>query len=151
MFTLYLLPDGCKVYNDNKHVLNMECSVEDIYTITADGSGYDFEWRRVGRRLIGEQKVRDIDIEGVSEGDKREKMLLEWKRTRSRNATYHALVKVLREVVNNATADRVEKLEKSKSQGNNDVQYTRVLLLINSLNATLVHICMHTCIYTQPL
>ena len=93
----------------------MEVSEEDIYTIT----GYDFEWMRLGRRLVGDQKVRDIDREGTSEGDKREKMLLEWKSTKSRDATYQALVKVLRDLQNNATADRVEELErKRRPQGN---------------------------------
>ena len=96
-------------------LLNMECSEEDIYTIT----GYEFDWRYVGRRLLRGQKVRDIDNEGGSERDKRDKMLLEWKRTKSRDATYQALVKVLRAIENNNTADRVEELErKSKSQSN---------------------------------
>ena len=95
----------------------MECSENDIYTIAE----YDFDWVRVGRRLklLSDQKVRDIDREGSSEGDKRETMLLEWKRTKSHDATYGKLVEVLRAVQNNATADRVEELERtSKSQGN---------------------------------
>ena len=94
----------------------MECSEEDIYAITE----YDFDWRRVGRRLIGDQKVREIDNDRGSEDDKREKMLLEWKRTKARDATYGALVKVLKDLKNNATADRVEELERKsrKSQGN---------------------------------
>ena len=92
----------------------MECSEDDIYTIT----GNDFDWRRVGRRLLGDQKVRDIDREGGSEGEKRENMLLQWKETKARDATYRALVKVLRDLDNNATADRVEELEeKSIAQG----------------------------------
>ena len=92
----------------------VECSEDDIYTI----SGYDFDWRRVGRRLLGDQKVRDIDREGGSEGEKRENMLLQWRRTKARDATYRALVKVLRELVNNATADHVEVLgEKRIAQG----------------------------------
>eukprot|EP00731_Ephydatia_muelleri_P002943 Em0001g2943a len=101
-------------------LLNMECSEEDIYTI----AGYDFDWVRVGRRLLSDQKVRDIDREGSSEGDKRETMLLEWKRTKSCNATYLALVKALRAIQNNATADRVEALEKSKSQASTSNQST---------------------------
>ena len=90
----------------------MECSEDDIYTI----AGYDFDWVRVGRRLIGNQQVRDIDRDGSSEGDKRETMLLEWKRTKSHDATYQALVKVLRAIRNNATADRIEEFT---LQGNN--------------------------------
>ena len=95
----------------------MECSENDIYTIT----GYDFDWRRVGRRLLGDQKVRDIDREGVSEGEKRENLLLKWKGANARDATYRALVKVLRDLDNNATADRVEELEEKRihvAQGN---------------------------------
>ena len=89
----------------------MECSEDDIYTI----AGYGFEWRRVGRRLIGEQKVKDIDNERVSEGDKREMALLEWKR---QGATFQKLVKVLRDLGDNATANRVEELmKKSRPQG----------------------------------
>ena len=86
----------------------LECIEEDIYAIV----GYDFDWRRVGRRLMCDQKVRDIDHEGGSEGEKKEKMLLEWKRTKSRDATYQALVKGLRAIENNATADQVEEFEK---------------------------------------
>eukprot|EP00731_Ephydatia_muelleri_P002687 Em0001g2687a len=96
----------------------MECSEEDMYKIT----GYQFDWRRVGRRLLSDQNVRDIDIEGGSEREKRDKMLIEWKRTKSRNATYQALVKELRAIGNNATADRVEELEwKNKQQDSNSM------------------------------
>ena len=99
----------------------MECREEDIYTIT----GYEFDWRRVGRRLLSDQKTRDIDREGGSEGDKREKMLLEWTRTKAHDATYGALVKVLRDLENNATADRVEELERKPrpSQGTTSTAY----------------------------
>ena len=62
----------------------MECSEEDIYTI----AGYGFDWRCAGRRLLNDQKVRDIGHEGGSEREKRDKVLLEWKRTKSSDATY---------------------------------------------------------------
>lgn len=91
----------------------MECSEEDILTI----AGYDFDWKRVGRRLIGVQKVTDIVNEGGSEGEKRENMLLEWKSTKSHDATYRALVNALKALDNNSTANRVEKLENSRLQG----------------------------------
>ena len=84
----------------------MQCSEPDIYTI----AGYDLDWRRVGRRLLSEHKVRDIDKEGGSEDEKREKILLEWRRTKARDATYEALVKVLRTLLNNTTANLVEEL-----------------------------------------
>eukprot|EP00731_Ephydatia_muelleri_P012824 Em0007g134a len=93
---------------------SLECSEEDIYKI----AGYDFDWRRVGQRFMCDQKVRDIDCDGRSEGEKRKMMLLEWKRRNSRDATYQALVKELRAIENNATADQVEELErKRKLQG----------------------------------
>ena len=67
----------------------MECSEDDIYTIT----GY---------------------------GEKRENMLLQWKRIKARDATYKLLVKVLRDLDNIATADRVKQLEEKRiAQGNN--------------------------------
>ena len=92
----------------------MECSEEDIYTI----AGYDLDWKLVGRRLIGEQKVTDIDREEGSENDKRDKMFLEWKKRKSHDATYQILVNVLRMIGNNATADRVVELKKtSRPQG----------------------------------
>ena len=81
-------------------------------------SGYDFDWRRVGQRFMCDQKVRDIDCDGRSEGEKRKMMLLEWKRRNLRDATYQALVKELRAIENNATADQIEELErKRKLQG----------------------------------
>ena len=42
--------------------VNMECREEVIYKI----AGYDFDWRRVGQRLLSDQKTRDIDREGGS-------------------------------------------------------------------------------------
>ena len=91
----------------------MECSDDDILEI----AGYGFDWRRVGRRLIGDQKVTDIDNERGSERDKRDKMMLEWKKTKSHDATFEELVMVLRKTEDNATADRVEELKKSRPQG----------------------------------
>ena len=90
------------------------CSDGDILKIAQ----YDFDWRSVGKQLLSEQKVSDIDINGGSEQDKRDMMLLEWKRTESSRATYKALVDSLRYTENNLTADRVEKLVMSNSQGN---------------------------------
>ena len=63
---------------------SLECSEEDIYTII----GYEFDWKCVGRRLVGDQKVRDIDHEGHNEAERKDNMLLEWKRAKSGDATY---------------------------------------------------------------
>ena len=91
-------------------LLNKECSVEDIYTITAASSGYDFDWERVGRRLIGDQNVKDIKRESSNEAKRRENMLLEWKKTKARQATYQALVNALQATGYKTTAERVKEL-----------------------------------------
>ena len=106
-------------------MLNIQCSEQDIYRI----AGYDLDWRLVGRRLISDQNTTDIDREGGSEGEKRERMLLQWKRTKAREATYGALVKVLRDLKNNATADRIEELERKSrtSQGNIKLAHQRCM------------------------
>ena len=86
--------------------LNMECS-------TCTIAGYDFDWRHVGRRLLNDLKVRDIDREGGSEKEKREKMWLDLKRTKLHIETciYQELLKVGR--------DREKNEERQhKSQGN---------------------------------
>ena len=93
--------------------LNVECSEEDTYKI----AGYEFDWRCLGRRIHSDQKVKDIDIEGKNEADKRDKMLLEWKRKKSHDATFQELQKVFRDMGNNATADRVQELGKCTLQG----------------------------------
>ena len=95
-------------------LLDKECSKEDIYKIAI----CDFDWKIVGRRLLGEQKVNDIDKEGSSEQDKRDKMLLKWKETMSCGATYQALMDVLRDMHYNETAARVQELE---HKGINDI------------------------------
>ena len=97
-------------------LLNVEYSDNDIFTITAEESGCDFDWRHAGRILVGDSKVTDIQNGYGSEGEKREKMLLEWKRMKSHDATCHELVKVLREIGNKAAADRVEEIQKRKLQ-----------------------------------
>ena len=86
--------------------------------IPAEASEFDFDWRRVFRRLLSDHKVSDIDRERIIEAEKKEKMLLEWITAKSHDATYPALVKVLRELKNNNTADQIEEwLEKKKATG----------------------------------
>ena len=46
-------------------------------------------------------------------------MLLEWKRAKSGDATYQALVKVFRKMQNNATADLIEELERKRKLPSN--------------------------------
>ena len=104
------------MYHSILHITDsLECSEEDICNI----AGYDFNWKCVGRRLLCDQKIPDIDSDKLdSEAEKWENMLLLWKRTKSHDTTYQALVKVLRALENNSTADRIEELERKKTTGN---------------------------------
>ena len=65
-------------------------------------------------------------------------MLMQWKQTKARDATYGALVKVLRDLENNATADRVEELERKArtSQGNIKLAHQHSIL------TTYIYICL---------
>ena len=103
----------------------MECSEKDIYTMP----GYVFDWKCVGRRLLSDQKVRDInrdnqqlyvvDIDnkgGIEEGMSENKSL-EWT-SHDPTCNYQELVKVGADRENNATAGHVEESEREfKSQG----------------------------------
>ena len=112
--------------------LNIECSDDDIYKI----ADYEIDWRCLGRRIHCDQKIRDIDIEGKTEADKRDKMLLEWKRTKSHDATYQALGEMLRAMRNNATADRVQEL--GKLRGKNSIYIQCKALQVTRKTLTLV-------------
>ena len=71
---------------------------------------FDFDWKRVGRRLIGDQCVRDIDREEHDEPNRRDRMLLTWLQQAGSKATCSRLVRVLDETGNRLTAERVTNL-----------------------------------------
>ena len=92
--------------------------------IPAEASEFDFDWRRVGRRLLSDQKVSDIDNEQGTDTEKKNKMLFEW--TKSHDATYPTLVKVLRDIENNSTADQIEEWLENKKKKKRRMQYRKV-------------------------
>ena len=86
--------------------MNTTCSSDVIWKIAQ----LDFEWKRVGRRLIGDQCVRDIDREERDEQNRRDRMLSTWLQQAGSRATYSCLVKVLEEVGYKETAENVTRL-----------------------------------------
>ena len=86
--------------------LHTKCSDRDIYKIAT----FTFDWKMVGKRLIGPQPVRDIDREENSEQNKRDKMLEKWLEIEGSKATYRVLIEVLKDVQNTQAAEAVEKL-----------------------------------------
>ena len=90
--------------------LDMQCSKEHIYIIAT----FNFEWKTVGRRLITAQTIKDIDREGHSEQEKRDKMLERWLQSNGSGATYRVLINALSDVRNNQAAEEVRKLVKGR-------------------------------------
>ena len=69
-----------------------------------------FNWESVGKRLLDDQSVDDINREGYNELDKRERMLLQWLQQKGSRATYRRLVEVLKELKCKETAEAVTRL-----------------------------------------
>ena len=87
----------------------MQCSEEHLYKIAT----FNFDWKMVGKRLIGLQAIRDIDREEHSEQNKRDKMLEKWLEIDGSKATYRVLIEVLKDVQNTQAAEDVQKLASS--------------------------------------
>ena len=77
----------------------------------------DFDWRVVGRRLVGEQAVVDIDREEQSEQRKRDKMFQKWLEMKGSMATYRVLIGVFEEVKNLQAAEAVKALVSLIAEG----------------------------------
>eukprot|EP00731_Ephydatia_muelleri_P005503 Em0002g1679a len=69
-----------------------------------------YDWRPLGRRLIGDQRVSDIAREEHDEQNRRERMLTTWMQQEGTRATYRRLVDVLEKLGNKATAEIVVRL-----------------------------------------
>ena len=82
-----------------------------------------FDWKLLGRRLIGEQGVRDIKRDEDDEQNRREKLLLTWLQQKGSKSTYSRLVEVLREIKDNETADNLISLVRGKDGGKWEVEY----------------------------
>ena len=68
---------------------------------------YGFDWKTIGRRLIREQDVDDIDSEERTDVLKRQKVLLKWAEQQGSGATYKKLADVLKKVENHPAAKKV--------------------------------------------
>ena len=64
----------------------------------------------MGKRLIDSQLIKDIDREEQSEQNKRDTMLEKWLEMKGSEATYRALIDVLKVVQNTQVAEEVKKL-----------------------------------------
>ena len=87
--------------------LDSLCSVEHMNTVAVTCS---FDWKVVGRRLVGDQAIEDIDKEEQSEQRKRDKMFQKWLEMEGSKATYRVLIGVFEEVKNHQAAETVRSL-----------------------------------------
>ena len=76
-----------------------------------------FDWKVVGRRLVGEQAIVDIDREEGSEQGKRDKMFDKWREHKGPKATYRVLIGVFEEVMNHQAAEVVKALVPPIAEG----------------------------------
>ena len=87
----------------------MQCCEEHLYKIAT----LVFDWKAIGKRLIGSQAIRDIDREEDSEQNKRDRMLDSWLERKGSTATYRVLVDTLKDIRNTKAAEAVQKLASS--------------------------------------
>ena len=87
--------------------LDSQCSVEHMNTVAATCF---FDWRVVGRRLVSEQAIVDIDREEQGEQRKRDKMFQRWLEIEGPKATYRVLIGVFEEINNHQAAAAVKGL-----------------------------------------
>ena len=87
--------------------LDLQCSVEHMNEVALSCS---FDWKVVGRRLLGEQAIEDIDREEDNEQRKRDKMFVKWREQEGSKVTYRVLIGVFEEVGNRQAAEVVTAL-----------------------------------------
>ena len=68
------------------------------------------DWKVVGRRLVGEQAIVDIDRDEQGEQRKRDRMFQKWLEMEGSKATYRVLISVFEEVKNFQAAEAVKAL-----------------------------------------
>ena len=71
----------------------------------------------MGRRLLKSRDVEDVNQEGHSEQEKRDKMFEVWQRRKGSGATYRVLIKAFNEVQNQKAAEMVKDLLSEIAQG----------------------------------
>ena len=75
----------------------------------------DFDWRRVGRRLLeSEQNITDIRINEPDEQNRREKVLIMWQSQKGSSATYRVLAEKFEKLKYGNIAEKVKEMESNK-------------------------------------
>ena len=87
--------------------LDSQCSFEHMNTVA---SKCNFDWKVVGRRLVGEQAIVDIDQEEQSEQRKRDRMFQKWLEMEGSKATYKVLIDIIINVQIHQAAEAVKAL-----------------------------------------
>ena len=76
------------------------------------------DWKVVGKRLLTYQDVDDIEREGYSEQERRDKLFEVWRRKKGSGATYRVIINTFNEIKNQQAAEMVKNLLQSDiSQG----------------------------------
>ena len=80
-----------------------------------DIASFSFDWRRVGRRLLGSpQNITDIDHDQPDEPNRRETMLMVWKSQKGSSATYRVLAETFEKLQYGLIAEKVKEMERKK-------------------------------------
>ena len=87
--------------------LDSQCDEEHLLKISA---AVTFNWKVIGRRLVGIKAVQDIDREDQCKQEKRDQMLEKWIELKGSEATYRGLIEVFEEVKDYHAADAVKEL-----------------------------------------
>ena len=88
--------------------LDSQCDDEHLLKVSATVS---FNWKVIGRRLVGIKNVQDIDREEEQcEQEKRDEMFEKWKEMKGSKATYRVLIDVFEEVKNPLAAHAVREI-----------------------------------------
>lgn len=114
-------------------LLDCVCSTEHLNKIAAT---FNYDWRAVGRRLVEARDVEDVDREGHSEQEKRDKIFEVWMKRKGSEATYRKLMNSFKEVHNQLAADMVKELLLTIAKGRHTGNFTNC----NALGTALSHI-----------
>ena len=84
----------------------MKCTPEHLYDITL----LDFDWKVVGKRLLGAKCINDIDKEEATEQRKRDRLMEKWSEIKGSHATYRAILTVFDKLLDRRAAEAVKAL-----------------------------------------
>ena len=75
----------------------------------------DFDWKRVGRRLLeSEQNITDICRDESDEPNRRDKMLMMWQSQKGSSATYSVLAETFEKLGYSKIVQRLKEMEEKK-------------------------------------